>query len=322
MMFRSTAITVPGRSGGLRRFALAGILAAGFMALSALHPATVSVATNIAVLVNDEPITEYDISQRTRLLQATGGGGREAALNELIDERLKLQAARRLSVSVSESEVERAFSNIASRVNLSSSQFVQAMTSQLGVSPETLKQRLRADLAWRDVVRNQLRQEIQVRERDVESALAARGADATSTSIELIVRQVLFVVPEGSSAEYVRQRERDAEFFRRQFTGCETARDIANNYRDTVVNQETRRNTAELPPDLRDQMSSLQPGQSTTPRRADRAVEVIAVCERREVQDTSMARAELQDSMINEQGERLARRLLIDLKQAAVIDYR
>lgn len=280
-------------------------------------------AASIAVLVNDEPITDYEIAQRTRLIQATSGGqaGRAQAVDELIEEKLKMQAARRLGIAVSESELSQAFNQIASQVNLSPSQFSQAL-GQIGVDPETLRSRLRADLAWRDIVRQQLRQEINVRDRDVEALLTERGEAATGTSIELTMRQIQFVIPSNSSQDFVRRRQQEANQFRAQFTGCDTARDLAANYRDAVVRSEIRRTSNDLPPQMRETLVNLSEGEVSPPQVTEEAVELIAVCERREVQDMEAARSEIQDSMVNEQGERLARRLMIDLKQAAIIERR
>lgn len=301
----------------------AATLGLALLAAFGLLPSGHANATSIAVLVNDEPITDYDINQRVRLLEATSGGqaGRSQAVEELVEEKLKLQAARRVGVSVSESEVSSAFANIASSVNLSPSQFEQAL-GQIGVNPTSLKNRLRADLAWRDVVRGQLRQEIEVRERDVQSALIEQGEAATATSVEFTVREVLFSLPADASSDMVRRREQEANQFRAQFSGCDAARELAQNYRNTVVRSEQRRRSSELPPQLRESLLAVGEGEVSQPNVTERAVELLAVCSRREVQDTEAARADIQDSIANEEGERLARRLMIDLKQTAVIEHR
>lgn len=309
-------------SRGLRGTVLAACVAAAAVTVAAGFTSSAE-ATSIAVLVNNEPITDYEVAQRTRLLQATSGGqaGRAQAVDELIEEKLQHQAARRLGVSVSESEVEAIFAQFASNVNLSPSQFVQAL-SEIGVSQETLKNRIRAQLSWRDVVRNQLRSEVDIREPDVEAALAQRGEAATATSVELTMQQIMFVIPSNSSQEYIRRRQQEASKFRSEFRGCDSARELARNYRDTVVRPEVRRSSNDLPPQLRETLMNVPEGQVSPATVSDQAVEMVAVCARREVEDTGAARAEIQDSMIGEQGERLARRLMIDLKQTAIIERR
>lgn len=300
----------------LGALAIAGALAAS---LAAVQPAT---ANSIAVLVNDEPITEYDIAQRQRLLEATGdSASRQRAIDELVEQRLQLQAAQRVGVSVTPSDVDEAYADIAERTNMSASQFSQAL-DQIGVNPDSLKQRLRAQIAWRNVVRGRLQGEAESRQRDIEEALTERGEEATGTAVELTVRQIMFSMPEDASQQYVREREQDAQRFRSQFSGCDGAREIAGNFRDTAVQSPMRRNLGELPPDAQEMLSELSEGEISTPNVTDRAVELVAVCDRREVQDTSGSRAEIEGMMLNEQGERLSRRLLIDLEQAAVVEYR
>jgi peptidyl-prolyl cis-trans isomerase SurA len=308
---------------GLRGAILAAGLAVVAASGSVLWDARDAAATSIVVLVNNEPITEYDVAQRTRLVQAISGGsaGRSQAIEELIEEKLKQQSARRLGIAASDSEVEAVFRQFASNTNLSPSQFVEAL-GQIGVHQDTLKTRIRSELLWRDVVNSQLRREVDIREPDVEAALSQRGEAATSTSVELTMRQIMFVIPADSSQEYVRRREQEANRFRAEFSGCDTARELARNYRDTVVRQEVRRSSNDLPPRLRETLLNVPEGQVSPPSVGEQAVEMVAVCARREVQDTGAARAEIQDSMISEQGERLARRLMIDLKQAAIIERR
>lgn len=159
-----------------RRISTVTVIAAALLAAFISLPTTQAAASSIKILVNDDPITEYDIAQRSRLIKATSGGRvkgnlRQTATNELIDEKLKLQASRRLGVSVSSEQIDQAFGAIATRVKLSPSQFVQAL-KQLGVNPATLKKRLEADLSWRDVVRTRFNSSVNIRDRDIETALA------------------------------------------------------------------------------------------------------------------------------------------------------
>ena len=61
-----------------------------------------------AITVNDGVITYYDIDQRMRLLGALGAGGdlRELAVEQLTEDRLKLQAADELGIELPEGTVE------------------------------------------------------------------------------------------------------------------------------------------------------------------------------------------------------------------------
>ena len=281
-------------------------------------------ATTIAILVNDDPITEYDIAQRQKLISATSRGApntKQQAIDELIDERLKMQEAHRIGISVASAEVDQAFGAIATRVKLSPSQFSQAL-QQIGVNPETLKKRLEADLSWRDVVRARFRSSVNIRDRDIEAALQRKGEELPETSTELALQQIILIIPEGSSEAYARQRKADAQSFKAKYTGCDSARDLAKSFRDIVVKDTVRRNTVELGQQIAEQVKDIPVGGMAGPNESKTAIELIGICDRQEVKDNDAARKQVQSELMNEQGERLSRRLLIDLKQSAVIEYR
>ncbi|ESR27227.1 SurA N-terminal domain-containing protein [Lutibaculum baratangense] len=280
-------------------------------------------ATSIAALVNDDPVTEYEVQQRMRLNRLTGGpAGKQQALDELVEERLKQQAARRVGISANESEVEQAYAGIASRVQLTPSQLNQAL-QQNGINPDTMKDRLRVNLAWRDVVQGQMRRQVNIRDADIRAELTRRGeAENTTTVYRYTLQPVVFVVPQGSSAAYVRQRMTEASRFAQQFQGCDSAMELAKNYRDTVVQDKVRRGSAELPPEMRQKLAEVSVGGATRPEEIDNGVRVLGVCTREEEQSTEAAQQEIRSELLNEEGQRLSRRLMIDLKQFAVIEYR
>lgn len=286
-------------------------------------PAGTASAASIVVLVNDDPVTEYDVSQRLTLIRLTsqGKGNRQQALDELIEERLKQQAADSMGISASESEVEQAFGQIASRVKLSPDELSRALR-QSGVNPDTLRRRLRADLAWRDVVRAQMRRQVNIADSQVQAEISKRGDEAKAASYQYTLQPVIFVVPEGSSAGYKRERMQQASRFSSQFPGCDAAREAAKSFRDTVVQERVRRSSTELPDDMKEMLASIQINGATRPEEVENGVRVLGVCQREEVIDTAAAQKEIRAEMLNDEGQRLSRRLLIDLKQGAVIEHR
>lgn len=75
----------------------------------------------IVASVNDDAITDFDIDARARLLLAASNAQPNAdsisrasrsALNELIDERLKLQEAKRLNIGATDDEIKAAVRTI------------------------------------------------------------------------------------------------------------------------------------------------------------------------------------------------------------------
>lgn len=77
---------------------------------------------------------------------------RREVVEALIDEKLKLQAARQRGIDVTDSDVDRAYAAMAKRMKLTPEELTGAL-ARAGVDAGTLKQRIRADIAWRQVAR-------------------------------------------------------------------------------------------------------------------------------------------------------------------------
>ena len=80
---------------------------------------TIKGNSSIAVLVNDQPITQYDIKQRAALMRVGGAsGGEKAATDELIDETLKMYEAAKRGVNVPDGRIDAAYASIANNLKM------------------------------------------------------------------------------------------------------------------------------------------------------------------------------------------------------------
>lgn len=280
--------------------------------------------TSIKVIVNDAAITSYDIDNRYRFLRLTsrGGASRQQAIDQLIDEQLKSQEAKRRNVNISESEVDGAYANIASRAKLSPSKLTAALRQQ-GINPETLKNRIRADLAWNRIVRADARGALNVTEQDVLDALGKEAEDgAKETEIaEYKIQEIIFVIPAKSSKGYADQRRREAEGFRGRFQGCDSSTELAKGLRDVVVRPTVRRNEQQLQ-GYADMIKETPIGKTTRPQKITEGYQLLAVCSKKSIRGTSQESTKVRNELLNEQGQRFARQKLRDLRSGAMIEYR
>ena len=109
-------------------------------------------ASSIAVLVNELPITRYDIAQRQKLM-ALGGAktSSKLATDELIDEIAGNVRGQEAGPEGARVQVNDAFASISQRLKMTSAQFSQGLASR-GVDANSLKQRLRAQITWQYLV--------------------------------------------------------------------------------------------------------------------------------------------------------------------------
>ena len=84
----------------------------------------------MVVLVNGDPITNFDIEQRSKLLQVSTQKtpARQEVVEELINEKLKIQLLKRYTIPDVDKDVDNAFANMARRMRQSPKEF----TEQLG----------------------------------------------------------------------------------------------------------------------------------------------------------------------------------------------
>ena len=278
--------------------------------------------SSIPVLVNDVPITDYDISQRVKLMRLGGGkGGDQAARDELIDETLEMLEAQRRGIAVPSAQVETAFASIGQRLKMSPDGLIKALGSQ-GIQAVSLKKRLEAQMAWQALVQQRTQQKASVKSEDVSAVLAAKGDPKALTINEYTLQQIVFVVPSGSSAGAYAQRRAEASAFRQGFPGCDQSLAKAKLLRGVVVKDIGRRDSTQLVGADGEAIQKTAVGQTAPPAQTDEGIELIAVCASREIQTTAAARAEAENGLYLKQAQDLGKDYLKELRDRAIIEYR
>lgn len=128
------------------------------------------------VFVNDSAITEYELQQRRLFLTLLGAPPEmlDAALDALIDDRLRSHAAASMGMEADAAQVTAGMEEFAGRANLSAEQFV-AELEKVGVSAETFRDFVAAGIVWRDVVRARFGGRARASDAEVERAIAEEG---------------------------------------------------------------------------------------------------------------------------------------------------
>ena len=294
------------------------------LALTALAAACLpAAASQIVVFVNGQPITSYDIEQRTRL-NALGGRkapSRQEVLDDLIDDKLKLSAGKLYSMSPSQAEMDTAFANVARNVGTTPENFAKGLQAA-GINPSALKARLGADMIWAQIIRGRFGQNLQVGEKDVLAALETRDKDSASASFEYQLRPILFVLPRGSGEAAIEARKRDVDALRARFFECEQGVALARGLRDVVVKDPVRRNSADLSEQLRNILDKVEIGRLTPPEVTSGGVEVFALCSKKQSTADSPMKKAIRDELFSAKFTAQAQRYLKELRAGAMIEYK
>ena len=294
-------------------------LAAGWLLVGGAPP---SFAQQVVARVNGEPITAIDVAQRTRLRQISGekDTSRKAVLDELIDERLKMQVAQRYRVEITDVEVNRVVGNMAARMRASPDQFAGALASA-GISIHALKRKLRADLAWNNVVRGKFQASLQIRDKDIELAAQARAGGEVKSDLYTL-RPILFVVPRGSGDNALMARRREAEGLRARFQNCEDGLRLARGLRDVAVREPIIRGGGDLSAKQRQVLEATPVGRLTPPDVTPSGIEVFAVCEKKAGKGLSGAERDVREEMFGAKFEAKGKEYLQQLRRSAKIEIK
>ena len=280
---------------------------------------------SIKILVNDDPISDYDIDQRERFLAITTQQEPSPALKKqatdmLINERLQMQEGRKASVTADEEDVTRILADMAQKNNLDVDGLAAAL-AKAGVNIKTLKDRIRAQVVWQQTVRQKFRRDIQIADADVEKALSEADAPAEDGAAEptMQLRQVKFTLPAGAGQKTIAAQVAAAETLRSRFGSCA---ELAKGVDGASVNTLQDQSAASLAQPARLLVLNAKVGQMTPPTIPRAAVELYAVCGKRSAPRDDTARERAERELMNEEMELRAERLLRDIRQEAFIEYR
>jgi peptidyl-prolyl cis-trans isomerase SurA len=273
-------------------------------------------AQTVRISVNGDPITDFQIEQRLKLFQLEGRSGRQAAQKELIDEALMMQEAKRLGITVSDSQVADAMLSVARNVKLSADKLNEVLAAS-GVNPDTLRARLRAAIAWQRVTETAVAPKVQVSDLALEQEAAQMATE--TTQYDYVLKEVLFVTTGGRSAS---SRTAEANQYRRSFTGCEGAVQLSLSYTDAAVVDIGRRHATQLPEAIANELAGLNVGQITKPRVVENGVSMLAVCSKASARDLTFLKDQLRAQQGNAALEQEAQAYLAGLRDRAAIVYR
>lgn len=247
-------------------------------------------------------------------------GLKKAALDELIDEKLKMQEAKRLNLLASEDEANNLVKGIAERNKMTEAQFAQHMKS-MGADVGTMRSRFRATLSWNQVIRRRFGHQIAITERDVDRMVAANpggGDDA----VELEIQRITLPVPAKLDQKAMAQKIQEADALRLKFAGCKSGQSLAATVKDAKFEPLGNRKAAAIPEPTRSLLLNAKDGEMLPPSVGQGGVELWAVCSRTVVTADAEKRTAAQEELRQKEFEVLAKRHLKDLRQDAHIEYR
>ncbi|MEI4194710.1 peptidylprolyl isomerase [Roseovarius sp. E0-M6] len=234
------------------------------------------------ITVNDAPITRFEIEQRARLLQLlrAPGNPEKLAREQLIDDRLKIQAARQNGIEVSDEEIQDGMERFASQGNLSGEELVNRFEGA-GVYEQTFRAFIASGVSWAELTRAKFGPRVSVTEEDVQRAREAIGRGG---GVQVLMSEIIIpTTPQTQesvedTARRISEIESEGAFSAqaRRYSATRTA-DRGGRLPWTPI--------SDLPPALRGIVLGLAPGDVTEPLPLEGA---IALFQLRDIRETDV----------------------------------
>lgn len=191
--------------------------------------ATAKPIDKVAVIVNDDVITEAEVNARLKLvlarLKKSSRGQmpplqvlRKQVIDNMIIERVQLQRAEQLGIKVDDALLSQAFAELAQRNKMTSAQFEKTLKKD-GVDLAEFRNQLRKQTQIRQLVNREVNSKIQIKEEDIDDFLRKREKQQ-NRSVEYNISHILLTMPEKpSTADTARIRKEANDIYRKLLAG-------------------------------------------------------------------------------------------------------
>lgn len=253
-------------------------------------PAESQRVQRIAAIVNDDVVSEYDLRARLQVVISSSGlrptqqlyqrlG--QQVLRSLIDERLQMQEAKRLNITVTKRNLSDAVSVIERQNNLPPGSFDQFLQKN-GIPRDSVLDQIRAQIAWQKLVGRVLGPRVTVGNEEIEDTLQ-RLRDAKGQWEYHILEILLSVDRPDLEAEVRRAAQRLVDELRRGARFEAVARQFSQTASASVGGDLGWMQEATMGDELRKIVSAMKEGEIVGPVATPGGVQIIKLEKKRRV---------------------------------------
>ncbi len=285
----------------------------------------------IAAVVNDEAISMSDVTDRIKLVLLSSGIADSKdmrakilpqVVDGLVEEQLKLQEAARYKLEISEEEVQDGLKIIAEQNKYTPEQFVDGLEKS-GVPKSTLLRQIRAQLAWNKVIKEKLKNKVNVTDADINMRLERMKDKLGQT--EYLVSEIYLPLDDPKRSAEVQQ------FASRMASELQAKKapfgPVAAQFSKAAGAEKGGSlgwvQAGQLGGELDKVLMTMQEGQVSNPIQTPTGIYILFLQKQRTLTEESIpSRDEITNMIGFERLDRVQQRTLLDLKSAAFIDRR
>ncbi len=271
----------------------------------------------IAVVVNDEIISEYDINERIKLITFSSNirnkNLRNKILNLLIDEKIKIQESKKLGFSITEKEIERGINIIEKQNKMAKGQLKIELTRNK-ISFNTLIEQLTGELLWQKVLSGKIYPQVTVSENELEEALKIKSNNLKLKNSQFNLSQIIF--DKKANIDEVKIYENI-----KKITTCNSFEKIGKNIGAKSSTNLGYIDINDTPKNIQNALNKLNIGDKTNLISTSTGFQIFMVCDIKLV-DIKKQKNIVRQAIARKKIFNLSKKYLDDLKRNSVIDIR
>ncbi len=297
--------------------------------------ARAELANEIAAIVNDDPITTYEVEKEQADMEkslaknvpgdAAGKDRlREEALNSIINKKLITQKIGELGIKVSDDEIKQMIENVKKQNNISQETLEAALKSQ-GVSYEQYKAQIKEQLERLRLISQEVRAKVQITDKEIrEYYLSHQEKFEKEESYHAAV--ITLNISADASAEEKKKTADRAAAIHEELKSGKNFQELARKYSDDASAKDggdlgTFRK-GEMLPEFEKVLSGLKPGEISEPFSTPSGLHIVKLLERfhGELKPFQEVKGEVEDSLYKKKSEERFNEWLAGLRKNASVE--
>ena len=289
----------------LHRYGLI-VLITSFLLSNVVHAASVD---KVVAVVNDDVITQIELDSRLKGLnaeiEARGANSppkeelRRQMLDRMINDRLQLQAAKRLGITISDQDLDGAVMAVAQNNKMTLRQLRNALAEQ-GIPYRLFRERVKTDMVINQIFNRHIRNRIVVTDEELDDFIAKGGGAADARQYD--VSHILIRVPETASSSEVDEAERKAQEILSQLNQGMAFSEAAARYSDAPDAKEGGnlgwREPEQLPELFTKALSTIDVGQNTNVLKSANGFHILHINDARGVNATTVTQTKVRHILL------------------------
>lgn len=260
-------------------------------------------------VVNEEAITLNQINQEVVKLRAQMPPQQaqqvptiqlqQQALQQLINQNLMMQMAKRQNITVSEDRVQAAISQVLSQNNISEAQLRQQL-SQSGISFDTYRQTIRDQLIISELQQQSVASQVYISPQEIQRYID-RNITANQKPTEYLVKNILLTTNQNRDAQatMVLAQQIVDEVRSNKLTFQQAAKEYSDSSNAQDGGSLGWRSLENIPSAYQDAVIDLTPGQVSQPISTEQGIQIIYLAQTRDPNQSMIEQFNVSQIVIN-----------------------